>query len=109
VKPSLVDTDILSYFFKGIPSVVARFGEYSRRYGTIKFSIITYYEMLSGLKHRDAHHKLETFLAFAAKNTVLLLTQKAVTYAAEHYTSLRKCGTPLNITPLQQVRQREDK
>jgi tRNA(fMet)-specific endonuclease VapC len=63
VKPSLVDTDILSYFFKGIPSIVAHFEEYGRRYGTINFSILTYYEILSGLKHRDAHRKLETFLA----------------------------------------------
>lgn len=84
MKPSLVDTDILSYFFKGIPSVVAHFDKYSRQYGTINFSILTYYEILSGLKHRDAHRKLDTFLAFAAKNTVLPLTQEAVTHAAEH-------------------------
>lgn len=96
MKPSLVDTDILSYFFKGIPSVVAHFDEYSRQYGTMNFSILTYYEILSGLKHRDAHRKLDTFLAFAAKNTVLPLTQKAVTHAAEQYATLYKSGTPLD-------------
>lgn len=96
MKPSLVDTDILSYFFKGIPSVVARFDEYSRQYGTINFSIITYYEILSGLKHRDAHRKLETFLAFAAKNSVLPLTQKSVTHAADRYAALCKSGTPVD-------------
>ncbi len=96
MKPSLIDTDILSYFFKGIPSVIAHFDEYNRRYGTINLSIITYYEILSGLKHRDAHRKLDTFLAFAAQNTVLPLTQQAATHAAEHYASLRKSGTPLD-------------
>ena len=96
MKPSLVDTDILSYFFKGIPSVVAHFDKYSRQFGTINFSILTYYEILSRLKHRDAHRQLETFLAFTAGNTVLSLTQKAVTHAAEHYASLCKSGTPLD-------------
>lgn len=96
MKPSLVDTDILSYFFKGIPSVVAHFQEYSHRYGTINFSIITYYEILSGLKHRNATRKLETFLEFAAQNTVLPFTQKAATHAAEQYAILCQRGTPLD-------------
>ena len=96
MKPALVDTDILSYFFKGVPAIVVHFNEYSRRYGTINFSIITYYEILSGLKHRDAHRKLDTFLAFTAKNTVLPLTQNAVTHAAEQYAALCKRGTPLD-------------
>jgi tRNA(fMet)-specific endonuclease VapC len=76
--------------------VVSHFDEYSRQYGTINFSIITYYEILSGLKHRDANRKLETFLAFATENTVLPLTQNAVTHAAEQYAALCKCGTPLD-------------
>ena len=95
MKPALVDTDILSLFFKRHPFVTARFDAYSQQYGTINLSIITYYEIVSGLKHRDAQKKLASFLAFAARNTVLALTEHSVTIAAEHYATLRKHGTPL--------------
>lgn len=96
MKPSLVDTDILSFFFKGHPSVVAHFNAYSQQYATINLSIITYYEIVSGLKHRDASNKLERFLQFAAQNTVLPLTKEAATRAAEHYATLCKQGKPLD-------------
>jgi tRNA(fMet)-specific endonuclease VapC len=52
MKASLVDTNILSLFFRGHPQVVAEFGRYWQEYDTINFSIITYYEIVSGLKHR---------------------------------------------------------
>ena len=54
LKPSLIDTDILSLFFKNHPNVTARFASYLNNYKNINISIITYYEILSGLKHRDA-------------------------------------------------------
>ena len=95
VKPSLLDTDILSFFFKGNPSVVAHFEKYSRLYGTMNFSIVTYYEIVSGLKHRDATRKLDLFLEFARQNTVLPFTEHAATIAAEHYATLRKQGKPI--------------
>jgi tRNA(fMet)-specific endonuclease VapC len=95
VKPSLLDTDTLSFFFKGHPSVVSTLEAYSRQYGRVNLSIITYYEILSGLKHRDANKKLEVFLDFAAQNTVLSLTKEAATIASEHYATLCKQGQPL--------------
>jgi tRNA(fMet)-specific endonuclease VapC len=95
VKPSLVDTDILSLFFRQHPHVTARFDAYLTQYGTINFSIITYYEIVSGLKHRDAHKKLTSFLDFASRNTILPLTEHSVTISAEVYAKLRKRGTPL--------------
>jgi tRNA(fMet)-specific endonuclease VapC len=35
MKPTLVDTDILSLFFRGHPAVVARFAEYAEEHGSI--------------------------------------------------------------------------
>ncbi|GAK55587.1 PilT protein domain protein [Candidatus Vecturithrix granuli] len=49
MKPSLVDTDILSLFFKNHPHVTAWFDRYLVEYGTINFSLVTYYEIISGL------------------------------------------------------------
>ena len=68
---------------------------YSQQYGRVNLSIITYYEILSGLKHRDANKKLEVFLDFVAQNTVLSLTEEAATIASEHYATLCKQGQPL--------------
>ena len=62
MKAALVDTNILSLFFRGHPPVVAEFEAYLNEYDSINFSIITYYEIVSGLKHRDAHNQLTLFL-----------------------------------------------
>lgn len=96
MKPALVDTDILSMFFRGNPTVVSHFQTYLNEYRQINLSIITYYEILSGLKHRDAQKQLTLFLEFANQNTVLPLTQKSVTLSANFYASLRRDGTPVD-------------
>lgn len=59
-------------------------------------SIITYYEIMSGLRHRDAHKKTALFLEFISKNRVLPLTEQSVTISAEIYAELRKEGKPLD-------------
>ncbi len=59
-------------------------------------SIITYYEIISGLKHRDAHKKMASFLDFVSKNKVLHLTEQSVTISAAIYAELRKEGKPLD-------------
>lgn len=96
MKASLVDTNILSLFFRGHPQVVAEFEAYLKEYDTINFSIITYYEIVSGLKHRDAHNQLTLFLEFAAQNTILPLTQDVADVAAEVYADLRKSGQSID-------------
>ncbi len=83
-------TNILSMFFRGQAQVVDNFQAYLAVYPTI--SLITYYEIVSGLKHRDAHKQLELFLEFAAQNTLLPLTQSAVDIAADKYAELRIKG-----------------
>jgi tRNA(fMet)-specific endonuclease VapC len=96
VNPSLVDTDILSLFFKKHPAVTKCFNAYLHEYGTINISILTYYEIVSGLKHRDATNQLTMFLEFAARNTIVFLTEQSVTRSAELYATLRRQGTPLD-------------
>jgi tRNA(fMet)-specific endonuclease VapC len=65
VKLTLIDTDILSMFLRGDRSVVAQFAAYLSEHNSITFSIITYYEVLSGLKHCDAQRRLDQFLEFS--------------------------------------------
>lgn len=38
----LIDTDILSYYFKGDPIVVGNFQKYLAQYDIIEISLITY-------------------------------------------------------------------
>lgn len=96
MKPALVDTDILSMFFRGNQAVVSHFQMYLNEYHQINLSIVTYYEILSGLKHRDAQKQLSLFLEFADQNIVLPLTQKSVTLSANFYANLRRDGTPVD-------------
>lgn len=96
MKAALIDTNILSLFFKGHPQVVGNFETYLEEYETINLSIITYYEIVSGLKHRDAHKQLDLFLSFVAQNTVLPLTQGVADIAANIYADVRKSGQPID-------------
>ncbi len=61
MKPALVDTNILSLFFRNQLPVLEKFNAYIQEYGKINISIITYYEIVSGLKHRDAQKQLTSF------------------------------------------------
>jgi tRNA(fMet)-specific endonuclease VapC len=89
MKPALIDTDILSLFFRGNANVINQFQAYLAIYNQINISIITYYEILSGLKHRDAQRQLDLFLEFANQNAVLPLNQQSVTISANIYAKLR--------------------
>ena len=68
MRPALIDTDILSRFFRRDPKVVARFSEYVQQHDVIEFSILSYYEIPSGLRHRDARRQLDIFLEFGGEN-----------------------------------------
>lgn len=96
MKPALVDTDILSMFFRGNRAVVSCFEIYLNEHRQINLSIVTYYEILSGLKHRDAQKQLTLFLDFAAQNLILPLTEESVTFSANIYATLRRDGTPVD-------------
>lgn len=96
MKQALIDTDILSLFFRGDSGVVVHFSDYVDVYGKINLSIITYYEVLSGLKHRDAHKQLAAFLDFAARSNIVPLTEHSVTLSSDIYAAMRAQGTPID-------------
>jgi len=96
VRASLIDTDILSMFFRNDPEVIAYLASYLTRHKKINISIITYYEIISGLMHRDARKQTALFLDFVSKNNVLPLSEQSVKISAEIYAELRKEGKPLD-------------
>jgi len=92
MNPALLDTDILSYFLRGDSVVKARATEYLREYPSLNYSIFSHYEILSGLRYRDAHKQLDKFLDFVALNRMLPFTVHSVEIAADIYAALRSHG-----------------
>ena len=89
---ALIDTDILSYYFKGDSMVVENFKKYLTEYDIIEISLITYYEITSGLLHKNAHKQLEIFKDFVTHNLVIALTEESCRISSELYTKLRING-----------------
>ncbi|MFA4851007.1 MAG: type II toxin-antitoxin system VapC family toxin [Bacteroidales bacterium] len=98
MKPSLIDTDILSEFLRGNPKVIAKVDEHLQEYGFVSLSIITYYEILNGLLYKDAKKQLKKFTDFIEFNKVLPLTLRAAKVAAEIQADLRKRGIEIGHT-----------
>lgn len=80
------------FFFRGHPPVVSKFSDYLQVHSNINLSILTYYEIVSGLKHRDAHKQPDSFIQFAKANEVLPISSHAADVAAEKYAQLRRIG-----------------
>jgi|SRR5260221_2947831 len=98
MKPSMLDTDILSEFLRGNPKVIAKVDEYLKEHGFINLSIITYYEILNGLLYKDARKQLAKFEEFVSLNKVIPLTQRMAKVAAAIQADLRKKGTEIGHT-----------
>jgi tRNA(fMet)-specific endonuclease VapC len=89
---ALIDTDILSYYFKGDPIVIQNFQKYLTNYDIIEISLITYYEITSGLLYKKAYKQLEIFNDFVAENIVIELTEESCKISSEIYSKLRISG-----------------
>ncbi len=76
MKKRLIDTDILSYYFREEPNVVRRGNECIEKYGFLSISSITCFEILAGLRKRGATRKEEEFLKFCEEHEVLGLGMK---------------------------------
>ena len=98
MKPSMLDTDILSEFLRGNPKVVVKVDEYLKEFGFISLSIITYYEILNGLLYKDARKQLTKFEDFVELNKVVPLTLRTAKISAEIQADLRKKGTVIGHT-----------
>jgi tRNA(fMet)-specific endonuclease VapC len=96
MKPSMIDTDTISLFLRRHDKVVEKFQQYFKEHGKINLSIINYYEVLGGLRHKDAHRKWLVFQQIAEKNTILPLSEHSCRIASEIYARLKKQGKTLD-------------
>ena len=88
----LIDTDILSYYFKGDEIVIGNFKKYLEEFDLIEISLVTYYEIVGGLLAKNALKQLDVFEDFVAGNIVVPMTVKSAKISAELYSSLRQTG-----------------
>ena len=98
MKPSMVDTDILSEFLRGNKTVIGYMEEYLKENNFITISIITYYEILNGLLYKDARKQLNKFEEFVEINKVIPLTKRMAKIAANIQSDLQKKGTEIGHT-----------
>ena len=96
MKPSLLDTDTLSYFMRDIHTVVAKVDQYLSQFGKLDISIVSYYEILRGLIKAGATRKLRDFEALIADNNLRLLDEQSCRIAAQIHADLTRAGTPLD-------------
>ena len=98
MSPTLLDTDTVSLLLRRQPQVVERARQYMVANGALQFSIITYYESLSGLLYRDARQQMQQFQQLAALHQVVPLTIEAVTISAQIEATLRSRGQSIGPT-----------
>jgi tRNA(fMet)-specific endonuclease VapC len=89
---ALVDTDILSYYFKGDKIVVENFRKYIEQFDLIEISLITYYEIVSGLLAKNALKQLNLFDEFISGNLIVPMTEKSARISSEIYSTLKQSG-----------------
>jgi tRNA(fMet)-specific endonuclease VapC len=98
VRKAVLDTNIISYFFRGQPKVVEQLKQYGQFHDSLTFSLLTYYEIRSGLLYRDAKTLLARFQELAADSEILPLTLITMNIASTIYADLRAKG--LLIAPM---------
>ena len=94
----LLDSNMISYFLRGETSVITELEKYQEYFEKITFSILTYYEIVSGLKYRDSRKILTIFEELATESEILEFDQDTVKIASEIYCDLRHRG--LLIPPI---------
>lgn len=100
MKGILLDTDIISYFFRGVPSVKEKVAQHLDSGQGINISVITYYEVCNGLYYKDARRQLEKFKEFASYCTIIPLIPEVADIAAQIFSELRKSGKTVGHTDI---------
>ena len=91
--PSLLDTDTLSEIIKGRNAhVLVKAQEYLAAYGHFRFSILTRYEILRGLKAKQATRQISLFEQRCRKSEVFPLSDEVVVRATDIYAWLHQRG-----------------
>lgn len=92
MKRCTLDTNIITAFLKNDLRVVERVSNYLELFDKLTINIISYYEILRGLKDLGNQKKLRSFENFIQENELVLIRKETVEKAAEIYAYLKKDG-----------------
>ena len=92
---ALLDTDILSEFLKQKnPLVLQKAAEYLVMHQRLSISAMTRYEVLRGLKDKNAIRQLKNFEVFCQNVEVLPITDEILDHASDLWVEARQGGHP---------------
>jgi tRNA(fMet)-specific endonuclease VapC len=92
MKRCTLDTNIITAFLKNDLRVVERVSNYLELFDKLTINIISYYEILRGLKDLGNQEKLKSFEDFIQENELVLIRKDTAEKAAEIYAYLKKDG-----------------
>ena len=92
MKRCTLDTNIITAFLKNDSRVVERVSDHLEFFDKLTINIISYYEILRGLKDLGNEEKIERFEDFIQENELVSIGKEAVEKAAEIYAYLKKEG-----------------
>lgn len=97
---AIIDTDISSFYFKGEERVVTRFGEYLKEFDLVNISILTYYEIIAGLKFKKAGRQLQDFEGFTNDNNIINISEESARISGDIYADLRQTGITIGTSDI---------
>lgn len=92
IPPTLLDTDVLSNLMRGNSKAVHRTQQYLQIHQRLTFSLVTQFEVLRGLKARQASTQLVAFDRLCAANEVLAINEQTIRLASDLYADLYRRG-----------------
>ena len=95
-KGFVLDTDTVSFYLRKKETVVEQFKKAIQGELLVGITLITHYEILSGLKFKHSEKYLKSYLNFSKELNIYPLTEKSVELSSEIYASLRKKVNPLD-------------
>lgn len=93
MKKVLIDTDTLSLFLRNQSQVMNSARNYLSYHPGFTFSVVTHFEILRGLKVKDAQAQLKKFKGIRELSTEVNLSTAIVNTAADIYSTFYRAGT----------------
>jgi len=88
----MLDTDIFSAIMRKHPLATAQARSYLAAHGRLTFSIITRYEIMRGLKAKQASRQVAAFDKLCSSSEVLPITDEVIMRATDIYVDLYRRG-----------------
>ena len=89
MRKYLLDTNIISYYLKGIENLKEKIAS---NIDSLSISIISYYEIVSGLQSIDANKRITEFEKFCKLIDIINLDKASILTSCKIYTFLEKSG-----------------